>query len=117
MQSLNHVAYYLSTHLYTIYFRFQYYDEFVIVLTIPYLTRDSMTLKELQNALGHDESTTTLDIYGDILADSMEKTANKIDDVFDKMNKEMEKIENEKIENDKASKNKKLGKVLQFRAR
>lgn len=50
--------------------------------TFTYRTRNTISLKELQNALGHDESTTTLDIYGDMLNDTMDETAEKIDDVF-----------------------------------
>jgi len=36
--------------------------------TFVYLTRDVLTLKELQAILGHDKSTTTLDLYGDMIA-------------------------------------------------
>jgi len=75
--------------------------------TFVYLNRGTMDLKELQNALGHDESTTTLDIYGDILSDSTKTTAAKIDDVFTKVDAEMEEIEKRK--------NAKLAKVIQFK--
>lgn len=50
--------------------------------TFTYRMRNQLSIKELQNALGHDESTTTLDIYGDMLDDTMDKTAAQIDDVF-----------------------------------
>jgi integrase len=79
--------------------------------TFVYLSRESMSLKELQAILGHDESTTTLDLYGDILEESMTKTANKIDDIFNKVEKEMEKIEIEKAEKE----NKPMGKLVVFR--
>jgi integrase len=64
--------------------------------TFVYLNREAMSLKELQAILGHDESTTTLDLYGDILNESMTKTANKIDDVFSKVDAEIKKIEEKK---------------------
>lgn len=73
-----------------------------------YYTRKSLSLKELQYALGHDESTTTTDIYGDILDDSTIETAAQIDSVFDKVENEIERIEA-----DKAAKKK--GKVIPFR--
>jgi len=64
--------------------------------TFVYMAREKLSLKELQYILGHDESTTTLDIYGDIINDSTEKTASRIDEIFDKVNSEIEKIGNEK---------------------
>ena len=64
--------------------------------TFVYMMRKKFTLKDLQAALGHDESTTTLDLYGDILDESMIENANQIDDVFDKVDNEMERIEMEK---------------------
>lgn len=79
--------------------------------TFVYLNREAMSLKELQAILGHDESTTTLDLYGDILEESMSKTANKIDDVFSKVDEEMERIKKEKAEKE----NKEMGKVFEFR--
>jgi integrase len=79
--------------------------------TFVYLSRESMSLKELQAILGHDESTTTLDLYGDILEESMTKTANKIDDIFNKVEKEMEKIEIDKAEKE----NKPMGIVVEFK--
>lgn len=72
--------------------------------TFVYMTREAMDIKELQAVLGHDESTTTLDIYGDILNESMVQTAAKIDDVFDKINEEMGKVED-----------KKSAKIIQFK--
>ncbi len=79
--------------------------------TFVYMTRESMSLKELQAILGHDESTTTLDIYGDIISDSTFKTAAKIDDVFSKVDEEIERVEKEKV----AKANKEMGKVIPFR--
>lgn len=78
--------------------------------TFVYLSRKTFSLKELQQILGHDESTTTWDIYGDIIDDSCAETAKSIDDIFNKVNEELEKIEAEKA-NDKE---KKMGKVIQF---
>ena len=80
--------------------------------TFVYLNRKKLSLKELQYALGHDESTTTLDIYGDMIEDSSLEAANVIDNVFDKMEEEFLKIE----EQEKETKKKK-GKVIEFRQR
>ncbi|WP_131451612.1 hypothetical protein [Ruminiclostridium papyrosolvens] len=60
-----------------------------------------MNLKELQEALGHDESTTTLDIYGTMLSDT-KTTAIKIDDVFKGLDDEMEKIKVKSVEREKS---------------
>ena len=77
--------------------------------TFVYLHRTRLSLKELQNILGHDESTTTLDIYGDIINESTEATIKSINEVFNQLDDEIEKIETEK--------EKVKGKVIQFRAR
>jgi integrase len=61
--------------------------------TFVYLSRNTLSLKELQNILGHDESTTTLDIYGDILDESTSKTASQIDEIFNQVEKEFKKLE------------------------
>jgi integrase len=50
--------------------------------TFVYMNRKQLSLKELQNILGHDESTTTLDIYGDMIDEATEKTAKQIDESF-----------------------------------
>ncbi|NLZ52603.1 MAG: site-specific integrase [Thermoanaerobacteraceae bacterium] len=60
--------------------------------TFVYMSKGHMTLSELQEALGHDESTTTLDIYGTMLSDT-EKVANKIDEAFAVLDEEINKIE------------------------
>lgn len=73
--------------------------------TFVYLTRGNLCLKDLQNILGHSESTTTLDIYGDILNDTMDKNIEQINSVFENVNMEIEKIKVNKIE----------GKVIPFR--
>lgn len=44
--------------------------------------RKKLSLKELQEALGHDESTTTLDIYGDMINDTTHSAADHVDEVF-----------------------------------
>jgi integrase len=61
--------------------------------TFVYLSRNTLSLKEIQSILGHDESTTTLDIYGDILDESTEKTVTQIDEIFNKVDEEVRKIE------------------------
>jgi len=50
--------------------------------TFVYMTRKQLSLKELQNILGHDESTTTLDIYGDLLEEPTKEVIKTIDEVF-----------------------------------
>jgi hypothetical protein len=63
-----------------------------------------LTLSELQEAIGHDESTTTLDMYGTMLSDT-KKVANKIDESFAMLDYEIEKIQETK----------KQGKIIQFK--
>jgi len=75
--------------------------------TFVFMSRKKLSLKELQYALGHDESTTTLDIYGDMIEDSSEEAANVLDNIFDKMDDKLKEIEKVK--------DKKLGKVFEFR--
>jgi hypothetical protein len=61
-----------------------------------YLSRKTLSLKEIQSILGHDESTTTLDIYGDILDESTDKTAMQIDEIFKGVEEEFKKIKQKK---------------------
>lgn len=68
--------------------------------TFVYMNRKQLSLKELQNILGHDESTTTLDIYGDMIDEATEKTAKQIDESFADLEKSINKTrekENAKI--------------------
>ena len=60
--------------------------------TFVYMSKGLMTLSELQEALGHDESTTTLDIYGTMLSDTV-KVANKIDEAFKNLDEEIKAID------------------------
>lgn len=75
--------------------------------TFVFLNRKTLSLKDIQYILGHDESTTTLDIYGDMFDDSSEESAVVIDSVFDKMEEKLKAIETEK--------NKPMGIVYEFR--
>jgi integrase len=50
--------------------------------TWVYNMRKKLSLKEIQEALGHDETTTTLDIYGAMINDTIDSTASQIDEVF-----------------------------------
>jgi len=59
--------------------------------TFVYLNRKKLSLKELQNILGHDESTTTLDIYGDMIDESTDETARQMDEVFKDLDTDIEK--------------------------
>jgi len=81
--------------------------------TFVYLNRKKLSLKELQYALGHDESTTTWDLYGDMIEDSALEAANVIDNVFDKMEEELLRIEEKEIKDKKN----KMGKVIEFKRR
>jgi integrase len=65
--------------------------------TFVYMNRKKLSLKEIQYILGHDESTTTLDIYGDIISDSTDETARQLDEVFADIDKEIEKKEMAKV--------------------
>jgi integrase len=51
--------------------------------TFVYMMRKKLTLKELQYVLGHEESTQTLDIYGDLINDDTAEIAAHIDAVFE----------------------------------
>jgi integrase len=72
--------------------------------TFVYMSKGKLTLSELQEAIGHDESTTTLDMYGTMLSDT-KKVANKIDESFAMLDYEIEKIQETK----------KQGKIIQFK--
>jgi site-specific recombinase XerD len=65
--------------------------------TFVYMNRNTLSLKELQNILGHDESTTTLDIYGDMIDETTDKTAKQLDETFADIDKEIEHKEKAKI--------------------
>jgi len=81
--------------------------------TFVFMNRKTLSLKDLQYILGHDESTTTLDIYGDMLDDSSEETANAIDSVFDKVEEKIAQLDKEKAEKE----NKPPGKVVDLFSR
>lgn len=70
--------------------------------TFVYNTRSILSLKEIQAILGHDESTTTLDLYGDIIEGSTDKTAGKMNEAFVQLENEVKKQD-------------KKGRVVQFR--
>jgi integrase len=70
--------------------------------TFVYMNRKKLSLKELQSILGHDESTTTLDIYGDMIDESTDATAKTIDEVFEDIDKDIEKVINLKDRKRKA---------------
>lgn len=56
--------------------------------TFVYLSKGKISLSELQEALGHDQSTTTLDIYGLMLADTV-TVAEKIETAFVELDEAM----------------------------
>jgi integrase len=65
--------------------------------TFVYLSKGKISLSELQEALGHDQSTTTLDIYGLMLSDTV-SVAEKIDTAFKELDEAITKQENKKNE-------------------
>ena len=68
------------------------------------MARQQLSLKELQSLLGHARSTHTLDIYGNILNESTDKTATQIDNIFESLEENIKEINNRK-----------QGKVVEFR--
>jgi integrase len=58
--------------------------------TFVYLSKGKISLSELQEALGHDQSTTTLDIYGLMLADTV-AVADKIEMAYKELDESLEK--------------------------
>jgi integrase len=50
--------------------------------SFTYYVKNKVSLKELQNLLRHEASTSTLDIYGNMIKDINEETISKVDDVF-----------------------------------
>lgn len=67
--------------------------------TFVHNMRKTLSLKELQEALGHDESTTTLDLYGDMINDTTESAAAKIDSVYSEIERDIvKKMVEEEVE-------------------
>lgn len=60
--------------------------------TFVYYCKNKLSLSELKDSLGHDETTATLDIYGDMLFDTSTVAA-KIDQSFEKVFAKQEKQE------------------------
>jgi integrase len=56
--------------------------------TFVYLSKGKISLSELQEALGHEQSTTTLDIYGMMLADTA-SVAEKIETAYKELDEAM----------------------------
>lgn len=59
--------------------------------TFTYFLRNKLSLKELQNALRHEASTSTLDIYGNLIDDTNDEMGEVMDDVFTKVESEVSK--------------------------
>lgn len=70
--------------------------------TFVNMVKNVLLLKQIQDLLGHDEYTTTTDIYGDMVGSTIAESKDKIDKVF-------EDIDSIKTED------KKDGKIVQFR--
>lgn len=60
--------------------------------TFTYFLRNKLSLKELQHALRHEESTSTLDLYGELINDTNDETVQTMDTVFTKIQQEISKI-------------------------
>jgi integrase len=60
--------------------------------TFVYLSKGKLSLSELQEALGHDQSTTTLDIYGLMLSDTV-SVADKIEQSHAELDKKLKEIQ------------------------
>lgn len=83
--------------------------------TFVFLTRNNLCLKDLQNILGHSESTTTLDIYGTMLNDTTDKNVEQIDNVFDDVEEGINKLKEEKSKKEKnLEKEHNQCKIIQF---
>ena len=65
--------------------------------TFVYLSKGKISLSELQEALGHDQSTTTLDIYGLMLADTV-AVADKIEIAYKELDEAMKENKKKKQE-------------------
>lgn len=61
--------------------------------TFVYYSKNKLSLSELKDALGHDTTTSTLDIYGNMLANTKD-VANKLDDIFGEVVKEKQAVGN-----------------------
>jgi integrase len=66
--------------------------------TFVYYSKNKLTLSELKDNLGHDETTATLDIYGDFLFDA-EAVANKLDEAWQNVVSEDKPKEIKKVVN------------------
>ena len=64
--------------------------------TFVWLMRGCLSLTDLQNALGHERSTTTLDLYGMMINESAVKTANQINKVMKDLEAKMEAAKKQK---------------------
>ena len=60
--------------------------------TWVYLSKGVLSLAEIKECLGHDDTTTTLEIYGTMLSDSA-TTAKKLDKVFEGIDNDMDEKE------------------------
>jgi integrase len=66
--------------------------------TFVYLSKGKISLSELQEALGHDQSTTTLDIYGLMLADTV-AVADKIEAAYKELDETIKTLNSKKKNN------------------
>jgi integrase len=64
--------------------------------TFVYLSKGKISLSELQEALGHDQSTTTLDIYGLMLGDTV-AVADKIESAYMELDEELDELKKSKV--------------------
>lgn len=68
--------------------------------TFVFLSKDKLSLEELQKFVCHDRKTITDEIYGNIIRENTVQSADKLDEVFNQFDEQVEKI---KLQKAKAS--------------
>lgn len=68
--------------------------------TFVFLSKDKLSLEELQKFVCHDRKTITDEIYGNIIRENTVQSADKLDEIFNQFDEQVEKI---KIQKAKAS--------------
>ena len=63
--------------------------------TFVYFTKGVLSLEEIQAILGHSSKTQTLELYGNMIKDTVKETAVQIDSVFGDFEKKMKETEKE----------------------
>jgi integrase len=69
--------------------------------TFVFFTNKNLSLRELQNVLGHSKSTQTLDLYGTMISEDNDNKITAIDSSFKNFDLQLEAIEKEKSQTHK----------------